>query len=322
MVDTLAKTLGKNMKKFLIAILICLFCGTTQAAEKITVLLDWFANPDHAPLFVAEQQGFFKEAGLDVSLIGPADPSDPPKLVAAGKADIAITYEPQFIEQVSQGLPLIRIATLIDKPLDCMAVLKNSSIKTIADLKDKRIGYSSGGIASVALNTMLEHNQVNLNDVQVINVHYDLTQALLSKKIDAVTGIMRTFEVMQLELAGHPARVFLPEENGVPTYSELILVINKNKINDKRFVKFVAAMQKGVDYLQKHPEESWKLFVKAHPELNDKLNQQAWVATLPYFAKKPAEFNSQEWQNFEKFMQKNGLIKKSYPITDYAVTLT
>src|SRR5437879_3195671 len=114
--------------------------STTEAAEKLTVLLDWFANPDHAPLFVAAQQGYFKEVGLDVNLIGPADPSDPPKLVAAGKADIAITYEPQLIEQVEQGLPLIRIATLIDKPLACLAVLNNSSIKTIRDLKGKRIG--------------------------------------------------------------------------------------------------------------------------------------------------------------------------------------
>jgi putative hydroxymethylpyrimidine transport system substrate-binding protein len=77
-----------------------------------------------------------------------------------------------------------------------------------------------------------------------------------------------------------------------------------------------------VDYLQKHPEESWKLFVKAHPELNDKLNEQAWFATLPYFAKKPSEYNSHEWQAFEKFMQKNGLIKKTRPVTDYAITLT
>lgn len=322
MVSPLAKMLGNIMKNFFIVLLICLMSGTAEAQEKITVLLDWFANPDHAPLFVAEEQGFFKEAGLDVSLIGPADPADPPKLVAAGKADIAITYEPQFIEQVEEGLPLIRIATLIDKPLSCMAVLENSSIKNITDLKGKSIGYSSGGIADIVLKTMLKHNHVDMNDVQMINVHYDLTQALLSKKIDAVTGLMRTFEVIQLDLANHPARVFLPENNGVPTYSELILVVNKNKINDKRFPKFIAALQKGVDYLQKHPDDSWKLFVKAHPELNDQLNQRAFVATLPYFAKKPGEFNAKEWEEFEKFMQKNGLIKKIHPVTDYAVHLT
>jgi len=309
------------MKNFFLSICIFFICSTTYAAEKLTVLLDWFANPDHAPLFVAEQQGFFKEVGLEVELIGPADPADPPKLVAAGKADIAITYEPQLIEQIDQGLPLVRIATLIDKPLSCITVLKNSSIHSINDLKSKRIGYSSEGVTGIVLTAMLENHGINLHDVQAINVHYDLTQALLAKKIDAVTGMMRTFEVIQLELTGHPARVFLPEKNGVPTYNELILVINKKNRADKRFPKFVAALQKGVNYLQKHPAEEWQQFAKLHPELNDALNQRAWFATLPYFAHNPVEFNSHEWQAFAKFMQKYGLIKEVRPISDYAIRL-
>ncbi len=301
---------------------IFLFCTKASASENLTVLLDWFPNADHAPLFVADQQGFFKEAGLNVKLIGPADPSDPPKLVAAGKADIAITYEPELIEQVDQGLPLIRIATLIDKPLSCMGVLNNSSIHTLQDLKGKRIGYSGGDVTDVILKVMLEKNGMTLQDVQAINVHYDLTQGLLSQKIDAVAGIMRTFEVIQLELTHHPARLFLPEKNGIPTYSELVLVINKKNIGDKRFSKFVSALQKGVDYLQKHPKEEWKTFAKHHPELDDSLNQRAWFATLPYFAHHPAEFNEREWENFAKFMKQYELIKETHPVSDYSTTLS
>lgn len=294
---------------------------SAYANEKLVVLLDWFANPDHAPLFAAEQQGYFKQAGLDVELIGPADPSDPPKLVAAGKADIAITYEPHFIEQVDQGLPLVRIATLIDKPLSCLVTLKNSHIQTIQDLKHKKIGYSSGGVTSVALKTILEKNGINLNDVEQINVHYNLTQALLTKKVDAVTGMMRTFEVIQMELAGHPANVFLPEQNGVPTYSELIFVANKKNIHDPRFQKFLSALQKGVNYLKAHPEQTWTVFAKSHPELNDQLNHLAWTATLPYFANNPNLYNQTEWLQFATFMQKNGLIKKVRPINEYAINL-
>jgi len=310
------------MKKIIItiaAMILLIYQTTLYANQKLTILLDWFANPSHAPLFVAQQQGYFNEVGLDVELLGPADPTDPPKLVAAGKANLAITYEPQFIEQVDQGLPLVRIGTLIDKPLNCLVVLKNSAIHTIHDLKNKRIGYSSGGVTSIALKTMLENNGVNLNDVQPINVHYDLTQALLAKKVDAVTGMMRTFEIIQMELTGEPARVFLPEENGVPTYSELIFVVNKKNIHDPRLVKFLSALQKGVDYLKQHPEETWMTFAKAHPELNDQLNHRAWQATLPYFASYPSAFNPKEWLQFAQFMQKNGLIKKVQPIENYAV---
>lgn len=309
------------MKKLILILFLFLLPTTVLASEKLTVLLDWFANPSHAPLFVAKEQGFFNKQGLDVDLIGPADPSDPPKLVAAGKADIAITYEPQFIQQVDQGLPLIRIATLIDKPLNCLAVLKNGPIHTIADLKGKRVGYSGGNVTGITLKTMLEKNNLSLNDVQPINVHYNLTQALLSKKVDAVTGMMRTFEVIQMQLAGQPARIFLPEQNGVPVYSELILVTHKNHINDPRLPKFLIALREGVHYLQQHPQAMWEKFAKTHPELNNELNRRAWFATLPYFAKNPTAFHAEEWLIFSKFMQKNALIKQVQPIEAYTVSL-
>jgi putative hydroxymethylpyrimidine transport system substrate-binding protein len=302
------------LKKIIVSLLTLVFvCAETSAfsAEKLTVLLDWFANPSHAPLFVAEQQGYFAEQGLDVNLIGPADPADPPKLVAANKADIAITYEPNFLQQVASGLPLVLIGTLIDHPLNCLVVLESSPIKKISELKGKTVGYSSGGeVTSIMLKTMLEYNGLTLNDVQRINVRYALTQALLSGNVNAVTGMMRTFEVIQMKLAGHPARVFLPEQNGVPTYSELIFVANKNHANDPRNAKFLAALKKGVDYLEQHPEETWRAFAKSHPELNDELNHEAWLATLPYFAKNPAAKNEQEWQQFKAFMEKNGLLQE------------
>lgn len=296
-------------------------CFATES-KKIVVLLDWFANPNHAPLFIAKEKGFFKEQNLDVELIGPSDPADPPKLVAAHKADIAITYEPQLMEQVSQGLPLVRIGTLIDKPLSCLVVPKNGSIKTIADLKNKRVGYSMGDLDNAILKVMLEKNGLTLKDIAGINVHYDLTQALLANKIDAATGMMRNFELIQLELAGHPARAFFPEQNGVPSYSELVLVINTDQVNDPRFAKFLIALQKGVDYVQKNPEETWEIFAKSHPELNDELNKRAWMMTTPYFDKHPAQFDQQSWLRFANFMLQNKMIKKIEPINKYAVILS
>ena len=116
-----------------------------HAADKLTVLLDWFVNPDHAPLYVALERGYFRDAGLDVELIAPADPNDPPKLVAAGKGDIAVSYQPQLHLQTAEGLPLARIGTLVSTPLNSLVVLADSPYKSIADLKGKRIGYSVAG---------------------------------------------------------------------------------------------------------------------------------------------------------------------------------
>jgi putative hydroxymethylpyrimidine transport system substrate-binding protein len=316
------------MKRYLI-ILTSLFAsiflsiGNAQALQKVTVILDWFPNPDHAPLMVAQQQGFFRDKGLEVEFISPADPSDPPKMVAAGKADIGITYEPEFIQQVDKKLPLISIGTLIDKPLNCLVALKDGKISTLADLKGKRIGSSgSSGLSSIMLKVMLEKQGLKDKDVEFITVHYGLTQALLSGKVDAVTGMMRNFEVPALELNDHKVETFFPEDNGIPNYSELIFITNTNKAHDKRMPKFMAAIQEAVAYLDAHPEETWQAFIKQYPESNNAVNREAWFATLPYFAEEPAKVNRDEWVMFAKFMQDHQLITKLQPISRYTAAMT
>ena len=99
-----------------------------QAAEKLSVVLDWFVNPDHGPLVIARERGFFAAQDLEVTLIAPADPNDPPKLVAAGRADLAITYQPQLHVQVAEGLPLVRVGTLVATPLNTLLVLADGIV--------------------------------------------------------------------------------------------------------------------------------------------------------------------------------------------------
>lgn len=311
------------MFKKLICCALLGFCSlaSAKALQPLTVLLDWFPNPTHAPLFVAQEQGFFKQQGLKVTLIGPADPADPPKLVAAGKADIAVDYQPEFMLQVAQGLPLVRIATLVATPLDCLVVLADGPIHSLRELKGKRIGYSVGATKSVMLDTMLQSVGLNTKDVTRVNAHYDLSQALLSKKVDAVTGIMRNYELLQLKLAGHPARAFYPEEHGVPSYNELILVTNKKELKDPRLPKFLRALDHGVEFLINHPQLSWEVFAKHHPELNNKLNHDAWFDTLPRFALRPAALDKQRFANFAKFLEQHKLVKHLPPVNQYAVVL-
>ncbi|VVC76223.1 Putative thiamine biosynthesis protein [Aquicella siphonis] len=312
------------MKKITFLVLF-LLASVIHAAEpsgqKLTVLLDWFPNPDHAPLIIAKQQGYFQEQGLEVELIGPADPTDPPKLVAAGKADIGITYEPEFMEQVDEGLPLVRVGTLIDKPLNSLVALKDTGIQSLADLKGKRIGSSNGGLTGVMLKVMLLKAGLSDKDVELTNVRYNLAQALLTHKVDAVTGIMRNYEVPLLESGDQKVVAFFPEDNGVPNYSELVFIAHTKNIHDPRFSRFLAAVKKAVAYLDKHPQQAWEGFVAQYPEANNRVNREAWFATMPYFAEDPAGFDSKEWLQFAEFMQKNQLIKKVQPVSRYAVII-
>lgn len=294
------------------------------AAEKTTkfiVLLDWFVNPDHAPLFVALRRGYFRDVGLDVELIAPADPNDPPKLVAAGKGDVAITYQPQLYLQVDQGLPLVRIGTVINRPLNSLLVLANGPIKRIADLKGRRIGYSVGGVEEVMLSTMLATAGLTLKDVELINVNFSLAPALMAGQVDAVIGAFRNFELNQLAIEGRPGRVFPVEQYGVPAYDELILVAKRDRLGDPRLRRFLAALTRGVAYLRAHPAKSWALFIKGRKDLDTELNRRAWRDTLPDFARDPAALDRDRYRRFAEFLKRHGLIKAVLPLARYAVDL-
>lgn len=308
------------MKKiiFLVLLLTPLF-AIANPSTKLTVVLDWFPNPDHAPLIIAKQKGFFQSEGIEIELIAPTDPNDPPKWVAAKKADIGITYEPSFFEQVDRGLPLIHIGNLVDHPLNCLVALKSNDIHRLSDLKNKRIGSTTGSLSSIMLKTMLEKQGLTEQDVSLVNVKYNLTQALLSHRVDAVTGLMRNVEVPMLELNHHQATIFLPEQYGLPTYNELIFVTHLENTHNQAIMHFLTAIKKATAYLADHPEESWEIFIKEYPEANNAVNKKSWFITLPYFAKNPAFFNGVEWKKFGLFMQKNQLIKKLQPLSRYSI---
>lgn len=291
------------------------------AAEKMTVLLDWFVNPDHAPLIVAKEKGFFEKHGLDVELIEPADPNMPPKLVAAGQGDIAVTYQPNLYLQVQEGLPLTRIGGVVDTPLNALVVLEDGPVKSLKDLKGKKVGYSISGFEDALLGVMLENNGLKASDVEMVNVNFALTPALMSKQVDAVIGAFRNFELTQIKIAGGKGAAFFPEENGVPLYDELIYVAKNDRVKDPKIKKFLAAVQDATIFLLNHPDESWAAFIKAYPKLDDELNKTAWAQTLPRFAKTPAALDRTRYENFGDFMKERGLIKDVPAIDTYTTEI-
>ena len=297
--------------------------GTAPAAaqESLTLILDWFINPDHGPIFVALEKGYFADAGLEIEIIAPADPSDPPKLVAAGRADLAITYQPQLYMAVAEGLPLLRIATLVATPLNSLVVLRDGPIHSIADLAGRKVGFSVGGFEDALLGAMLERHGLTLDDVELVNVNFSLSPALISGRVDAVIGAFRNFELNQMDLAGRPGRAFFVEEEGVPAYDELIFVANSERTGDPRLGKFVTALERAVQFMVNHPDEAWGLFIRGRSELDDELNRRAWADTLPRFALRPGALDRARYRRFGEFMLARGLIPEVLAVEEYAVEL-
>ncbi len=292
-----------------------------RSADRLTLLLDWFVNPDHGPILVAEQRGYFAEQGLEVEIIAPADPNDPPKLVAAGEADIAISYQPQLHIQVDQGLPLARIGTLVATPLNALVVLESSGIGSIADLAGRKVGFSVGGFEDALLQAMLAQHGLALDAIELVNVNFALSPALLSGQVDGVIGAFRNFELNQLAIEGQPGRAFYPEEEGVPVYDELIFIASRERLGDPRLGRFLDAVEAGTLYLINHPAESFDLFTTDRPELDDELNRRAWRDTVPRFALRPAALDTARYARFAAFLEHQGLIKTPPPVASYAVEL-
>jgi len=302
-------------------IVLCLLAAPASAQDRLTLILDWFVNPNHGPIIVAQELGYFAEAGLDVEVIPPADPSTPPRLVAAGQADLAVSYQPQLHLQVAEGLPLVRVGTLVASPLNCLLALEDGPVRTVADLKGGRIGFSVAGVEEALLAAILARHGLTLADVTMVNVNWSLSPALMSGQVDAVLGAYRNFELNQMAIEGVAGRCFFVEEEGVPTYDELIYVANPQTMDADAIRRFLHATERATQFIVNHPRRSWEMFSATAAELQDELNERAWADTLRRFALRPGALDHGRYARYEAFLAEAGLVEGRRSVADLAVDL-
>ncbi len=290
-----------------------LSAAKSSAADSLTLMLDWFVNPDHGPIIVADREGFFAEQGLEVKIQEPADPNLPLKLAAAGEVDLAVSYQPQLIMAAAEGIPVAWAGTLVATPLNTVIFLEKGPVKSIADLKGKKIGYSIPGLEEAVMGAMLSHHNLKLNDVTMVNVSWNLSASLMSGQVDAIVGGFRNFELNQLALEGKPGQAFFPEDAGVPAYDELIFVADSETKNFDKLQRFLVAIEQGAQFITNHTsEESWDVFVSYNKkQLDTPLNRKAWPDTLRHFAHRPAAIDRGRYQRGAEFLLKQGVIKKA-----------
>lgn len=296
------------MKKLLLTSALS-FAALPAAAEPYTVLLDWFFNPDHGPILVADALGYFEEVGLEVELIEPTDPTAPPFQAATGQGDIAISYQPDFHLLTNQGVEIEWVGTIVDSPLNSMVVAGDGPIQGMADLKGQRIGYSVEGFQTALVETMIGTAGLTMDDVELINVNFALSPSIYAGQVVAAIGAFRNFELNQMELDGEPGRAFLPEDFGVPSYAELIFVAGHDSAGSEATKKFLEAVQRGAEAIQADPEGTFALFIQGREALLDTpLNAKAWEDTVPKLATQVLGFDPAQFVEMETYMIEAGLI--------------
>lgn len=289
---------------------------------RVTVMLDWFPNPDHVPLYAALGEGYFTQAGLQVVLQVPANPDDPLKLAAVGRVDVAVNYEPSVVIARSQGLPVRSIGLLVSHPLTTVMFLKGSGIRTPKDLVGRRVGFAVTGWQDALLDQVMRSEGASESNLSLVNVGFDLVPALLAHKVDAVVGAYRNVERVQLEMQGQAVGMFEPEKYGVPSFYELVLISSDATIERQREVlsRFVGALARGLALTERRPEEAFRQYVRFNPRLGDAFNRRSFEATLPYFARDQHQ-DPGHWERFARWLAAHKVIPRPLPASELYVDL-
>jgi putative hydroxymethylpyrimidine transport system substrate-binding protein len=305
--------------------LLALALGLTACGEKsedvsgerqqLSLTLDFYPNPDHAGIYMAQKLGYFEDAGLDVSIHTPADPAAPIKLLAAGQTDLAISYEPEVLLAKEQGLDVIAVGALVNRPLTSMIWLRKSGIKGIADLRGKTIATAGIPYQDAYLKTILARAHLSPADVKAVNVGFGLLPAILGGRAQAMLGGFSNVEGVDLRLRGSDPIVTPVDQLGVPSYDELVLVAQGKRLEEdpQEIRLFLAALARGTVAAAENPEATTKALLEANPDLDPKLTKAEVAATLPllnpplgghpYGYMDPAG-----WREFTGWMRDNELI--------------
>jgi len=292
-----------------------------ERPQRMILLLEWFPNPDHLPIYVAQEKGFFQEEGLQVEIQVPADPSAVAKLGAVGQADLVIVTELNLLIVRSEGLPLVAVAALVQHPLSMLLALKESGIETLADLKGRKIGYSMEPLEPVLYRAMLATVGLEPGDYELVNVGFNLVPALLTGVVDAIGAFI--YEKVKLELEGYEVVAFPFQEHGIPDYYELLFASSERTIAEKAELinGFVRAMEKAHLFTLAHPDEAMELFFQALPDQRatpelEELNRAAFAEIWELFAGSPCHNDPTRWEGIIDFMFQNGLIAKRFPLEE------
>jgi putative hydroxymethylpyrimidine transport system substrate-binding protein len=288
-----------------------------KGSKSIELMLDYFPNADHAGIYAAQAGGHFKQAGLAVKIRQPADPAAPIKQVAAGRVDLAISYEPEVLRARDKGLRVVAVGAIVQEPLTSIISLPRARIRSAADLAGKRVGTAGIDYQSAYLRTILAEANVRPSSVRRRNVGFNLVPALLTKKVDAILGGFWNYEGTQLRQAGRRPRILRVEKAGVPRYNELVLVANADALerDGERIRAFLGALSRGTRELRRDPDRAIDGLLEANRDLDEKLQRAVVRVTLPlFFPPKGKPFGWQDpraWDAFAAWMRQNGLLERA-----------
>lgn len=292
-------------------------CSSENTVDRVKIALDWFPNANHIGLYIAEEKGYFSAENLNVEIRTPSDPSTVLQTVASGRDHFGMYYQPEVLIARGEGVPVISVLGMVQHPLNSMMVLESSGFKTPSALKNKKVGYPGIPWNEDALASMLQADGLRgLEDVELVNVGWELGSSLMSQNVDAIIGAYFTHESISLENEGYPVTVFRMENWGVPDYYELVLVTSEQYLakNPEIVERFVRAVSRGYQDAIKDPQTGVDILKKHSPEIDENIDRLGADLLKELWQDEKGAFGKQtlkKWKDFADWMQNKNLLPKS-----------
>lgn len=323
----------KKISSYIVAITCCLLvlsaCGkerseaeneslvTNEDIAKVSIMLDWYPNAVHSYLYVAEEKGYFTEEGLEVAFQYPANPTDPLALAASGKVTMGLYYQPDVImAKANEGIPIKSVAAVVREPLNHVVYPSDRPIKSPKELEGKKVGYPGIPINEALVKTMVNFDGGDYNKVEMINVEFELASSLISKQVDAVSGMYVNHEVPVLQSKGHAIDYFNPVDYGVPSYYEIVAVTSEEtwEKEQRNIEAFWKAARRGYDFMAENPEAALQIILDNQDAANFPLDKDVEMKSMDILLPKMTSdlgFGSQDkasWLETADWLKKNELI--------------
>ena len=270
---------------------------------RTTLLLNWYANPYHTPLFVGKELGFYEEEGLQLALLEPNDPSDVTEIVGLGEVDFGLKAMIHTVAARIKGFDVIAIGTLLDEPPTGFISKPEAHITTFQDLKGKRLGYI-GHFGKIIIENLLSQGGLSPSEYTTVRVGMHLTEALKKNAIDAGIGFVN-FQKVEIEARYGKANFLRIDELaglGCCCFCSVMYIANEKKIkqNPETATRFMRATQRAAAFTTENPEEAFRVFCEAKPFLNTEVNRCIFYRSLPFVSR--SLFNvEKDWDKVGRF---------------------
>lgn len=282
--------------------------------KRTSLLLNWYANPYHTPIFVAKQLGFYKEQAINLSIIQPTDPSDVTELVGQGSIDLGLKAMVHCYAARSRKYPVKSIGTLMDEPPTGLIFSKKSSITSFNDIIGKKLGYV-GEFGKIMIDDLAKRAGIATDQYETVRVGMNVANAISKGIIDAGIGI-GCFQKVELEFNHDEIEMLRIDELaglGCCCFCSVMFIAREQMLEKESLLlkKFMKATQRGLSFTLENPHKAYEHVCQEYPKLDTPLYKKIFVSCLPFFSRTLLN-TERDWEKVGLYAERLQIVPKNY----------